>query len=142
MNDDTAEAAQLIVVRERKTTYRDGNTHADRGGGRPDRPLFQPGRSRSDVSEDGRAADGDRDASDSPDWEPPPLAEMSLGQRLVTAWVQDPVRGVVVGLFLLVAVGFYAALAIVFPRVALWLAVGGVVFAVLAAAVLYTLPDG
>lgn len=88
------------------------------------------------------AGNGDGDAPDDPDWEPPPLAEMSLGQRLVTAWVQDPVRGVVVGLFLLVAVGFYAALAVVFPRIALLLAVGGVGFAVLAAAVLYALPGG
>jgi len=98
------------------------------------------------VSEDGGNGEADGggtdDASGGRDWEPPPLAEMSLGQRLVTAWVQDPVRGVIVGLFLLVAAGFYAALALVFPRVALWLAVGGVGFAVLAAAVLHALPDG
>ena len=98
----------------------------------------------ADGPREGEPPDGPGaiDATGDRDWEPPPLAEMSLGQRLVTAWVQDPVRGVVVGLFLLVAAGFYAALALAFPRVALWLAVGGVGFAILAAAVLYALPDG
>lgn len=61
--------------------------------------------------EDPPAADERRDGEESRDPTRAPLEELSLAERIVAAWFQDPVRGAVVAFLLLFALSFLVAFA-------------------------------
>jgi hypothetical protein len=85
----------------------------------------------SDSDAGGRAGAADR-TNDSVTFE-----EMSLGQRIVIAWMQNTMKGAFLVFMLLFAVSFLVALAFVYPVVAGWLTAGVVLTSLLIGAALY-----
>lgn len=82
------------------------------------------------------AADGDPDI----DEEPVDFGDLSLPQRAFVAAVQNPTRGVMIAGLLAFAFSFYVAFWLVFPRVAAFMSVIGLVLVGIVVAV-YVLSD-
>lgn len=81
-------------------------------------------------------SDSDASAADRAE-EPPAFEEMSLAQRVVTAWVQNTFKGAFVILLLLFAMSFLVALAFAYPVVALWLGIGVTLICILVGTALH-----
>jgi hypothetical protein len=88
------------------------------------------------AHEQENVSDSDANAADKTN-ETPTFEEMSLAQRVLTAWVQNTLKGAFVVLLLLFAVSFLVALAFVYPAVALWLTLGVVSISILVGVALY-----
>lgn len=83
---------------------------------------------------------GSADGDPAVDGEPVDFADLSLPQRAFVAAVQNPTRGVMIAGLLAFAFSFYIAFWLVFPRVAAFMSVIGLVLVGIVVAV-YVLSD-